>query len=103
MQTTDDIKTGFKTEPVLMSFEEMKQNFPDEWVLVADPEKDPNSLQILSGIVLLHSKDKKTASFEGRDIVKEKKYNKYMLEYTGSFRHAERYMTGFFRTTHGKI
>ena len=41
----------------LLRYEEMKARFPDEWVLVGDPETD-ESLQVLSGMVLWHTKDR---------------------------------------------
>jgi hypothetical protein len=38
-------------------YDEMKGLFPDEWVLVANPETDKD-LQVLSGEVLWHTKDR---------------------------------------------
>ena len=38
-------------------FDEMKALFPDEWVLVANPETDKD-LQVLAGEVLWHTKDR---------------------------------------------
>ena len=39
------------------NYAEMKAHFEGEWVLVGDPETDKN-LQVLSGKVLWHSKDR---------------------------------------------
>jgi hypothetical protein len=41
----------------ILRYEEMKARFPDEWILVGDPQTD-DSLQVLSGEVLWHSKDR---------------------------------------------
>ncbi len=41
----------------VLRYDEMKARFPDEWVLVGDPETD-ESLQVLGGVVLWHSKDR---------------------------------------------
>ncbi len=38
-------------------YDEMKSLFPDEWVLVGDPETDEN-LQVLAGEVLWYTKDR---------------------------------------------
>lgn len=80
------------------SFEKIKSLFPDEWVLIGNPEYDEKDVHIIAGVPLLHNKDKREASLIGRDIVKEKKYRFYTLAFTGTFKHRERYMTGIFRT-----
>lgn len=49
------------------SFEKVKEMYPDEWVLLGNPEMQ--DLTILGGVVLYHSKDKKEVSYIGRDKV----------------------------------
>jgi hypothetical protein len=39
-----------------MTVDEMKERFVCEWVLVGNPQED-ESLEIISGIVLFHSRD----------------------------------------------
>ena len=39
-----------------MTWEEMKQTFPDEWLLIIDCEHD-DSGHLISGVVARHSKD----------------------------------------------
>ena len=39
-----------------MTWEEMKQKYPDEWLLIIDCEHDQRG-QLLSGVVARHSKD----------------------------------------------
>lgn len=48
-----------------IGFDELKKLYPDEWVLLGNPEMK-NTL-VLGGIVLYHSKDKKEVCYIGRD------------------------------------
>ncbi len=41
-----------------LTMEEIKKRYPDEWVLLGDPEKD-KSLQVLGGALLSHGIDDK--------------------------------------------
>ncbi|MDZ4759373.1 MAG: hypothetical protein SGJ10_14700 [Bacteroidota bacterium] len=47
----------------------MKKLYPDEWILLGNPET--NDTSVLGGIALYHSKDKKEVCYIGRD-----KFNK---------------------------
>ncbi|MFQ5627194.1 MAG: hypothetical protein ACE5I1_00420 [bacterium] len=60
-----------------MIFDEIKKSYPDEWVLLADPETD-EILNLLSGIVVAHSTN--------RDDIYKRQLNlkgDYAIEYTG--------------------
>ncbi len=46
-------------------FEDLKQLYPDEWILLGNPEM--NNTSIMGGTVLYHSKDKKEVCYIGRD------------------------------------
>ena len=48
-----------------IGFEELKNLYPDEWILLGNPETINTS--VLGGIVLFHSKDKKEVCYIGRD------------------------------------
>lgn len=48
-----------------MGFEELKKQYPDEWVLLGNPVMKNTS--VLGGVVLFHSKDKKEVCYIGRD------------------------------------
>ena len=39
-------------------YDEMKVRFPDEWVLVGDPEIDENHLQVVAGEILWHTSNR---------------------------------------------
>lgn len=46
-------------------FEKIKQLYPDEWILLGNPEM--KNTTVLGGVVLYHSKDKKEVCYIGRD------------------------------------
>lgn len=52
-----------------IGFEELKKKYPNEWVLLGNPEM--KNTAILGGIVLYHSKDKKEVCYIGRDKTAE--------------------------------
>ena len=72
-------------------FEELKRRYPNEWVLLGNPEMKNTS--VLGGIVLYHSKDKKEVCYIGRD--KTSRFDKITLIYTGTFPPARK-ITGIF-------
>ena len=43
----------------LLNINEIKILYPDEWVLVGNPIMDESKIDIVSGIPIYHSKDKK--------------------------------------------
>lgn len=72
---------------------EIKILYPDEWVLLGNPTMDESKLDVISGIPLYHSKDKKEVCYIGRD--KTADFDKITLIYTGTFR-STRKITGIF-------
>lgn len=58
---------------------DIKQSFPDEWILLGNPEIDEKNQTILSGVVLYHSPDKKEVSYLGKP--KTSGYEKTALFY----------------------
>lgn len=72
---------------------EIKGLYPDEWVLLGNPVLDDSKNNVLSGIPLYHSKDKREVCYLGRD--KTALYDKITLIYTGSFKPARK-ITGIF-------
>lgn len=77
----------------LISISEIKNLYPDEWVLIGNPNMDESKLDVLAGIPLYHSKDKKEVCYIGRD--KTSKFDKITLIYTGKFG-PTRKITGIF-------
>ena len=72
---------------------DIKKLYPDEWVLLGNPIMDDSKLDVISGVPLYHSKDKKEVCYIGRD--KTSDYNKITLIFTGSFK-PTRKITGIF-------
>jgi hypothetical protein len=78
----------------LLNIGEIKKLYPDEWVLLGNPVLDnKNHIDVLSGIPIYHSKDKKEVCYIGRD--KTSAFNKITLIYTGTFA-PSRKITGIF-------
>ena len=62
--------------------DELKKIYPDEWILLGNPEiKNTN---VLGGIVLYHSKDKKEVCYIGRD--KTANYDTVTIAYAGNLK-----------------
>jgi hypothetical protein len=76
-----------------INISDIKKLYPDEWVLLGNPLMDDSKLDVLSGVPLYHSKDKKEVCYIGRD--KTAAYNKITLIFTGTFK-PKRKITGIF-------
>jgi hypothetical protein len=51
-----------------VGIDDMKKNYPDEWILLGNPERAKNDIDILSGILLYHSPDKREVAYLGRPL-----------------------------------
>ncbi len=71
----------------------IKTRYPNEWVLLGNPVMDESKLDVLEGVPLFHSKDKKEVCYIGRD--KTADFDKVTLIYTGTFPPARK-ITGIF-------
>ena len=72
---------------------ELKQRYPDEWVLLGNPVMDESRLEVLAGIPIYHSKDKREVCYRGRDHTAA--YEKITLIFTGTARPIRK-ITGIF-------
>ncbi|MEO6833321.1 MAG: hypothetical protein ABI378_12315 [Chitinophagaceae bacterium] len=77
----------------LLNINDIKKLYPNEWVLLGNPVMDASKIDVLSGIPLFHSKDKREVCYIGRD--KTTDFKKITLVYTGSFK-PTRKITGIF-------
>jgi hypothetical protein len=77
----------------VLSISDIKVLYPEEWVLLGNPIMDDSKIDVISGIPLFHSKDKKEVCYIGRD--KTSNYDKITIIYTGTFR-PSRKITGIF-------
>jgi hypothetical protein len=74
---------------------EIKRLYPDEWVLIGNPVMNETESDVLSGIPVLHSKDKKEIAYFGR--TKSLDYQTVIVIYTGQFKPVKRIATVFSR------
>ena len=65
-----------------VSIEKIKKLYPGEWVLVGNPKMDKDLLNVLAGVPILHSKDKKEVCYLGREKVVD--YQTFTLVFTGT-------------------
>ena len=77
----------------LINISDIKLLYPNEWVLLGNPIMDENKIDVLEGIPLFHSKDKKEVCYIGRG--KTANFDKITLIYTGKFRPIRK-ITGIF-------
>lgn len=77
----------------LLDILEIRELYPNEWVLLGNPSLDETNIDVLAGIPIFHSKDKKEVCYIGRD--KTSTFDKITLIYTGSFRPIRK-ITGIF-------
>ena len=79
-------KTNFM-QPEVLTIAEIKAQYPDQWVLVGNPElTDPSILgsivsKLVSGVVLLASKDKREIGYRAKDV--KSGYDSITCIYTG--------------------
>ncbi len=76
-----------------LNLSDIKQLYPDEWVLLGNPIMDDSKINVLSGIPIYHSKDQKEVCYIGRD--KTSDFDKITLIFTGTFK-PTRKITGIF-------
>ena len=70
-----------------LTIEQIKAQYPDEWVLIGDPDLGSEDSigtiikKLVSGIVLFHSKDKREVAYKGKDV--RQGYRSVTLIFTG--------------------
>ena len=63
-----DIVVADVLEP--RSIEDIKSSYPDEWIVMGNPEMDVYGQNILSGIVLYHGPDKRELAYRDKPLLK---------------------------------
>jgi len=56
-----------------IGIDDIKKSYPDEWILLGNPEIDKQKQAILSGVLLYHSPDKREVSYLGRSLITDYK------------------------------
>jgi hypothetical protein len=59
------------------TIEQIKKSYPDEWILLGNPDMDEYGYEIFSGIVICHSPDKREMVYLSKPFIKN--YAKTML------------------------
>ena len=54
-----------------IGIDEIKKCYPDEWILLGNPEIDEFEQEILSGVLVYHSHDKREVCYLGRPLIKD--------------------------------
>ena len=57
------------------SIDDIKKSYPDEWIILGEPEMD-EFRNFISGVVLYHSSNKKELICLDKPLLKKYKYNK---------------------------
>jgi hypothetical protein len=77
----------------VLNITDIKLNFPNEWILLGNPIMDATKLNVLGGIPIYHSQDKKEVCYIGKD--KTGGFDRITLIYTGDFKQSRK-ITGIF-------
>jgi len=59
--------------PERRSIDDIKKSYPDEWILVGDPEENEQEMGFRTGIVLYHSPDKRELAYRPKPLLKQVK------------------------------
>ena len=68
MKSIEDRVTAL---PERRSIEDIKKSYPDEWILLGNPEMDEYEQYYLSGEVLYHSRDKRELAYRDKPLLKK--------------------------------
>jgi len=71
METLEHINTEVADALAPRSIEDIKGSYPDEWILLGNPEMNEREMAIHSGVVLYHSPDKREVCYLGRPLCKK--------------------------------
>ena len=73
MNTIEDSVTAL---PERRSIDDIKKSYPDEWILLGEPEMDECRRNFISGVVLYHSSNKQELICCDKSLLKKYKYSK---------------------------
>ena len=78
----------------VLTIEEIKAQYPDQWVLIGNPVLDEKEQQVLAGSPAFYSKSKKEVCYLGAELVK--KFESTILIFTGQPKHLKRVVATVF-------
>jgi hypothetical protein len=79
-----------------MDIDDIKRNYPDEWILLGNPVRDESGLELLSGVLLYHSPDKREVCYLGKPLMANYEKTALFFNRTTS-RKRDRVLLGPFR------
>jgi len=65
------METNMETANQIVTIDEIKKSYPDEWILLGNPDINEQKQAILSGVLLYHSPDKREVAYLGRPLTKD--------------------------------
>jgi hypothetical protein len=71
----------------ILTIEEIKAKYPDQWVLIGNPVMDKQEQEVLAGLPAFYSKSKKEVCYLGAELVKQ--YQSTILLFTGQHRYTK--------------
>jgi len=77
MKTDTFEKEVLEFSEVVRSIDDIKKSYPDEWILLGNPERNEREMDILSGVVLYHSPDKRELAYRDKPLLQ--KYDRITL------------------------
>ena len=75
---TDTIDKNVEFSDAVRSIEDIKASYPDEWIVLGNPEKDEFN-QTIAGVLLYHSPDKRELAYRDKPLLRQ--YKKKSLFY----------------------
>ncbi len=80
----------------VLTIDEIKAQYPDQWVLVGNPVMDVEQQQVLAGLPVFYSKSKKEVCYLGAELVKN--FDSTILLFTGQPKHLKRIVATVFNS-----
>ncbi|MEY4927920.1 MAG: hypothetical protein RI894_2356, partial [Bacteroidota bacterium] len=80
----------------VLTINEIKAQYPDQWVLVGNPVMDGQEQEVLAGLPVFFSKSKKEVCYLGAELVK--KFDSTILLFTGQPQHLKRIVATVFNS-----
>ena len=85
----------------VLTINEIKTQYPDQWVLVGNPVMDVQEQQVLAGLPVFYSKSKKEVCYLGAELVK--KFDSTILLFTGQPQHLKRVVATVFNSRYNGL
>ncbi|MCL2073247.1 MAG: hypothetical protein FWH18_04965 [Marinilabiliaceae bacterium] len=75
---TDITDKNVEFSDAVRSIEDIKASYPDEWIVLGNPEKDEFD-QTIAGVLLYHSHDKRELAYRDKPLLKQYKKKSFFF------------------------